>query len=72
MIGQQATPSRLCADNQTDEEYFMMAKTLKATRMKTDRRQLDRLLDPENKSVTLGILRPAATALGRTLYVEIE
>ena len=35
-------------------------------RMKTDRRQLDRLLNPENKSVTL---RRAATALGRKLKV---
>jgi antitoxin HicB len=39
--------------------------------MKTDRRQLDRLLDPENKSVTLSTLRQAATAVGRKLYVEI-
>jgi hypothetical protein len=35
-----------------------------ASAWKTDRRQLDRLLDPENKSVTLSTLRRAATALG--------
>jgi antitoxin HicB len=48
-----------------------LTKTVMASRMKTDRRQLDRLLDPENKSVTLSTLRRAATALGRKLYVEI-
>jgi antitoxin HicB len=48
-----------------------ITKTVMAARMKTDRRQLDRLLDPENKSVTLSTLRRAATALGRKLYVEI-
>ena len=48
-----------------------ITKTIMALRMKTDRRQLDRLLDPENKSVTLSTLRRAATAIGRKLYVEI-
>lgn len=48
-----------------------ITKTVMASRMKTDRRQLDRLLDPENKSVTLSTLRRAATAVGRKLYVEI-
>jgi antitoxin HicB len=48
-----------------------ITKTDMATAMKTDRRQLDRLLDPENKSGTLSTLRRAATALGRKLYVEI-
>ena len=48
-----------------------ITKTVMAQRMKTDRRQLDRLLDPENNSVTLSTLRRAATALGRKLYVEI-
>jgi antitoxin HicB len=48
-----------------------LTKTTMAARMKTDRRQLDRLLDPENKSVTLSTLRRAATALGRKLHVEI-
>jgi antitoxin HicB len=47
-----------------------ITKTVMASRMKTDRRQLDRLLDPENKSVTLSTLRRAATALGRKLYVR--
>jgi antitoxin HicB len=49
-----------------------ISKTTMAARMKTSRRQLDRLLDPENQSVTLSTLRRAATAVGRTLRVELE
>ena len=42
-----------------------------AERMHTSRQQLDRLLDPEYPSVTLSTLRKAATAVGRTLRVEL-
>lgn len=47
-------------------------KTEMAARMRTSRRQLDRLLDPENTSVTLATLRRAASAVGRSLRVELE
>lgn len=49
-----------------------LTKTAMATRMKTSRRQLDRLLDPTNPSVTLSTLRRAAQAVGRNLRVELE
>lgn len=49
-----------------------LSKTEMAARMKTSRRQLDRLLDPQNTSVTLGTLRRAASAVGRNLRVELE
>ncbi|MBM3519495.1 MAG: Fis family transcriptional regulator [Alphaproteobacteria bacterium] len=49
-----------------------LTKTAMAKRMKTDRRQLDRLLDPDNQSVTLSTLRRAANALGRRLTVAIR
>ena len=49
-----------------------LSKTAMATRMKTSRRQLDRLLDPDNPSVTLATLRRAASAVGRSLRVELE
>jgi antitoxin HicB len=49
-----------------------LSKTEMAARMKTSRRQLDRLLDPENTSVTLATLRRAASAVGRHLKVELE
>jgi hypothetical protein len=48
-----------------------LTKTAMAARMKTDRRQLDRLLDPRNPSVTLSTLRRAALAVGRSLRVEL-
>lgn len=48
-----------------------LTKTEMAARMQTDRRQLDRLLDPKNPSVTLSTLRRAANAVGRTLRVEL-
>ena len=49
-----------------------LSKTKMAARMKTSRRQLDRLLDPNNPSVTLTTLRRAASAVGRNLRVELE
>lgn len=49
-----------------------ITKTAMAARMKTDRRQLDRLLDPDNQSVTLSTLRRAASAIGRSLRVELS
>lgn len=48
-----------------------ITKVAMAARMKTSRRQLDRLLDPAISSVTLDTLRRAASALGRTLRVEL-
>lgn len=49
-----------------------VSKTAMAARMKTSRRQLDRLLDPDNPSVTLATLRRAAGAVGRRLKVELK
>jgi DNA-binding Xre family transcriptional regulator len=49
-----------------------ITKTAMAARMQTSRRQLDRLLDPANDSVTLSTLRRAATAVGRNLVVALE
>lgn len=49
-----------------------LSKSAMAARMKTSRRQLDRLLDPTNPSVTLSTLRRAASAVGRNLRVELE
>ena len=48
-----------------------ITKSAMAERMKTSRRQLDRLLDPATPSVTLDTLRRAASAVGRTLRVEL-
>jgi DNA-binding Xre family transcriptional regulator len=48
-----------------------ISKTELAKSMKTSRAQLDRLLDPENESVTLGTLTRAARAVGRNLRMEL-
>jgi len=48
-----------------------LTKTELARRMKTSRAQLDRLLDPDNESVTLGTLTRAARAVGRQLWMEL-
>jgi antitoxin HicB len=48
-----------------------VTKTELAKRMQTSRAQLDRLLDPDNESVTLGTLARAAQAVGRQLRFEL-
>jgi len=48
-----------------------LTKTELARRMETSRAQLDRLLDPENESVTLATLTRAAHAVGRNLRMEL-
>ncbi len=48
-----------------------LTKVEMAARMKTSRRQLDRLFDPSVPSVTLDTLRRAASAVGRTLRIEL-
>ena len=47
-----------------------ISKSALARRMKTSRSALDRLLDPDNASVTLQTLERAARALGKQLRVE--
>jgi DNA-binding Xre family transcriptional regulator len=48
-----------------------LTKSELAKRMETSRAQLDRLLDPENESVTLATLTRAAHAVGRNLHMEL-
>ncbi|WJH39210.1 helix-turn-helix domain-containing protein [Aliirhizobium terrae] len=48
-----------------------LTKTAMAQRMHSSRQQLDRLLDPNNPSVTLLTLRRAAAAVGRNLRIEL-
>lgn len=48
-----------------------LTKTVLARRMRTSRAQLDRVLDPDNDSVTLGTLTRAAHAVGRKLRLEL-
>jgi antitoxin HicB len=48
-----------------------LTKVEMAARMKTSRRQLDRLFDPAISSVTLDTLRRAANAVGRSLRIDL-
>ena len=48
-----------------------ITKTEMARRLNTSRAQLDRLLDPENPKVQLDTLQRAATAVGRSLQIDL-
>lgn len=49
-----------------------ISKSEMARRMQTSRSALDRLLDPDNSSVTLQTLQAAVKALGGRLRVELD
>lgn len=48
-----------------------ITKTQLAARLQTSRSQLDRLLDPDNSTVTLESLERLAHAVGKQLRVEL-
>ena len=48
-----------------------LSKSAMAARMQNSRRALDRLLDPENDSVTLRTLQRAANEVGRRLQLQL-
>jgi hypothetical protein len=48
-----------------------LTKAVMAKRMRTSRAALDRLLDPDNASVTLATMGRAAAALGKRLRIEL-
>jgi hypothetical protein len=48
-----------------------ISKTEMARRMRTSRAALERLLDPENPSVTLQTIGRAAAALGRKVEIKL-
>ena len=48
-----------------------LTKTAMAKEMKTSRSSLERLLDPNNPSVTLDTLERAATVIGKRVHFEL-
>ena len=48
-----------------------LTKVAMAQRMHTSRKQLDRVLDPDEHNVTLATLAKAANTVGRKLKVEL-
>jgi DNA-binding Xre family transcriptional regulator len=69
----QATAAKRVIAFQIAEEMKRrkLTKAEMATRMKTSRAALERLLDPGNRSVTISTLERAASALGKKLKVEL-
>jgi hypothetical protein len=69
----QATAIKRVVAFQIAEEMKLkkLTKTAMASRMKTSRAALERLLDPDNASITLFTLERAASALGKKLRVEL-
>jgi predicted XRE-type DNA-binding protein len=49
-----------------------LTKAAMAREMRTSRAALDRLLDPENTSVTLNTLQRAAAAIGKRVQITLE
>jgi predicted XRE-type DNA-binding protein len=48
-----------------------LSKSAMAKKMSTSRSSLDRLLDPDNESVTLYTLKKAAQVVGRKIRLEL-
>ena len=81
--GLECSPSSGCSTIATHPFLFLwdgllaameeegLSKTDMAHRMQTSRSALNRLLDPENESVTLAPLQKAATAIARELRLEL-
>ena len=47
-----------------------ITKTSLAKKLHTSRSQLDRILDPDNSSITLEVLERVAYAVGKKLHIE--
>lgn len=56
---------------QEEMERRKLTKTAMARKMETSRRQLDRVLNPDDGNVTLETLQRAANAVGRSLRLEL-
>jgi antitoxin HicB len=56
---------------QAEMEKRKLSKADMARRMETSRRQLDRILNPDDGNVTLETLQRAANAVGRSLRLEL-
>ncbi|MBF0558746.1 MAG: XRE family transcriptional regulator [Nitrospirae bacterium] len=56
---------------ETEMKKKRLTKIEMAARMRTSRTSVDRLLDPENISVTLNTLEKAALVLGKRLSIRL-
>jgi antitoxin HicB len=67
-----ATKKVIALQLQAHMDAGNISKTEMAKRINTSRSQLDRVLDPENTSVSLDTLERAAFAIGRRLRISLE
>lgn len=67
-----ATKKVIALQLQAHMDAGKISKTEMAKRINTSRSQLDRVLDPENTSVSLETLERAALAIGRRLRISLE
>lgn len=70
-VDQTAVKRVLALQIQTLMKENNFTKTDMATKLHTSRAALDRLLDPENESVTLQTMNRAAKALGKQLHLTL-
>jgi hypothetical protein len=73
LVASEATTAKRVIAFQIEQEMrrHRLTKSEMASRMKTSRPALERLLDPANPSVTLSTLERAAAALGKKLKIEL-
>jgi DNA-binding Xre family transcriptional regulator len=74
MSYQFASKVKRAVADQIEEELYKnkLTKTILANRMGTSRTAINRLLDPENTSVTLNTLEKVALALSKRLKIEFS
>ena len=70
-VSRMATKRVLSAILRAEMEKRGISRTDMARRMHTSRAQVQRLLDPDNDSVTLNTMQRAAQVLGRQVRIEL-
>jgi antitoxin HicB len=71
-VDQAAVKRVLAMQIQAMMKEHNLTKTDMASRLKTSRAALNRLLDPENESITLQTMNRAAKILGKQLHLSIS
>lgn len=73
LAGAEAVAAKRVLSFQIEKEMKRkgLTKVEMATRMRTSRTAVDRLLDPENISVTLNTMETAALVLGKKLRIRL-
>jgi len=70
-VSERATKKFLAAMILAEMSKHGISKAAMARRMQTSRAQVQRLLDPENESVTLSTMQRAAEVVGKQVRIEL-